>query len=63
MAAPSDLTWREIATCFLIGATLVSAYYQNIILVIAFGLVAAAMAMLSISESIRLATRHNEKMS
>jgi hypothetical protein len=55
MTSSTDLTWREIITCLLIGAAFVSAYWNLVLFTISWGLSAVAMAMLSVSESIRLA--------
>ena len=58
--APSGPTVAEILTCAFIGAVLISIIYNAFLPIIAFGLSAVAMAMLSVSESIKHFKRHNE---
>lgn len=57
---PSGPTVGEILTCALIGAALYSASWFSIPFTMAFGLSAVAVAILSVSHSMRLAKRHNE---
>ena len=63
----SDTTWGEILpwglTWPLVVAALVAAFLDSMTFVVAFGLSAVAMTMMSLGESIRRAIKEKEQTS